>query len=452
MHEARPRWDGTRLAGAGGLMRYAIRTAGLATAVTMITLTAGTAPAAGHRSGLMRPAPRAGTPDSEHVIEIMLENHTYTNLLAVGARPADGKIRTIPAPPTRATCRAASTTAGRRNCGRCTTASGKGYRMDRYNHPPYGASAVTTFGARFDPDLQYLAHSYESATSNFQPAIAPTRPNVMMALNATAHDWYYNRRDPQPGAVVLDLRRAHPVRAIAGRSTSGVPTWLHPRSVLVPARPAAAPRGRDHGQPVLHRPGRRAPAALLLRPARVRVQRGTAGGHLRGRRLARPAGPGGRAQPLLEFHGGLPDLRRGRRVLGSGAAAADERVRHPHADGDRQPVGAAGRLHPARTTNVSILSFMQHLWDMAPLNALNAQQNDLAGRVRLPAAAAAPAQAPGGPVRHDRLPRCEPRLGGADRAPDITGCGSTSTPKPPGCPCPRGCPARCRCRCRRRKA
>jgi phospholipase C len=32
-----------------------------------------------------------------------------------------------------------------------------------------------------------------------------------------------------------------------------------------------------------------------------------------------------------------------------------------------------------RTTNISILSFMQHLWGMAPLNGLNAQQNDMAG-------------------------------------------------------------------------
>src|SRR4029077_699877 len=32
-----------------------------------------------------------------------------------------------------------------------------------------------------------------------------------------------------------------------------------------------------------------------------------------------------------------------------------------------------------RTTNISILSLMQHLWGMAPLNSLNAQQNDLAG-------------------------------------------------------------------------
>ena len=32
-----------------------------------------------------------------------------------------------------------------------------------------------------------------------------------------------------------------------------------------------------------------------------------------------------------------------------------------------------------RTTNISILSFMQHLWGIAPLNSLNAQQNDLAG-------------------------------------------------------------------------
>jgi phospholipase C len=36
--------------------------------------------------------------------------------------------------------------------------------------------------------------------------------------------------------------------------------------------------------------------------------------------------------------------------------------------------GAYGRP----STNISILSFMQHLWGMAPLNSLNAQQNDLA--------------------------------------------------------------------------
>jgi phospholipase C len=32
-----------------------------------------------------------------------------------------------------------------------------------------------------------------------------------------------------------------------------------------------------------------------------------------------------------------------------------------------------------RSTNVSILSFMQHLWDMPPLTSLNARQNDLVG-------------------------------------------------------------------------
>ena len=141
MHEVRPPWHGTRPAGAGGLMRYAMRTAGLATAITMITLTAGTAPAAGTQ--------RAQAPGSlgahriQHVIEIMLENHTYTNLF-FAPRRRYGKIRTIPAPPDEGDVQGGISNSRAAELRAMHYRQGRGYRMNRYNRPPYGASAVTT--------------------------------------------------------------------------------------------------------------------------------------------------------------------------------------------------------------------------------------------------------------------------------------------------------------------
>jgi hypothetical protein len=44
-------------------------------------------------------------------------------------------------------------------------APGQGYLMDRYTDPPFGTSAITTFGPQFDPSLRYLASSYEVADS-----------------------------------------------------------------------------------------------------------------------------------------------------------------------------------------------------------------------------------------------------------------------------------------------
>src|SRR6266446_5864076 len=97
MHEARPHGTGTKPAGAGGLMRHATRTAGLAMAITMVTLTAGLAPAAG--TGRAPGAFRSlGAHRIQHVIEIMLENHTYANLFPVHGRRRHGRLRTIKAP------------------------------------------------------------------------------------------------------------------------------------------------------------------------------------------------------------------------------------------------------------------------------------------------------------------------------------------------------------------
>jgi hypothetical protein len=204
MHEARLAGiRGEPLAGAGGLMRYAMRTAGLATAMTMITLTAGLAPVAGsaRAAGSARPADALGSLGAhriQHVIEIMLENHTYANLFPVHGRRRHAKPRKIQAPANEGDVQGGISNSRAAEMRAMNYRQGKGYLMNRYTRPPFGSSAITTFGARFDPDLRYLARRYESATRNFQPVIAPTRPNVMMALNATAHGWYYNRRNPHP--------------------------------------------------------------------------------------------------------------------------------------------------------------------------------------------------------------------------------------------------------------
>src|SRR5579863_8389 len=193
-----PAWyRGKSPGGAGGLMRYAMRAAGLAVAMTTITMTAGLAPAAGTQRAGGNPGSR-GAHRIQHVIEIMLENHTYADLFPARHRQRHGRVRTIPAPPDEGDVQGGISNSRTAELRAMHYRQGRGYQMNRYARAPYGASEVTTFGPHFDPDLRYLARGYESATRNFQPAIAPTRPNVMMALNATAHDWYYNRRDPHP--------------------------------------------------------------------------------------------------------------------------------------------------------------------------------------------------------------------------------------------------------------
>jgi phospholipase C len=150
----------------------------------------------------------------KHVIEIMIENHSFDNLF--GSFPgADG----IPentsllnpsayfdsepnVQPVYATPNEGDVYGGINNS---TVAEQmamdyqphKGYAMDHYTvFPQDGMSAITEFGPSFDPDEQYLASHYELADHNFQPVIAPTQPNVMTALNGTDHGWVYNNLEP----------------------------------------------------------------------------------------------------------------------------------------------------------------------------------------------------------------------------------------------------------------
>ena len=292
---------------------------------------------------------------------------------------------------------------------------GKGYRMNRYNRPPYGASAVTTFGARFDPDLRYLARRYESATRNFQPAIAPTRPNVMMALNATAHDWYYNRRDPHPAPwySIFDELTEY---SYTWKIYLGLPTWLHPRQSwfqLVPRRhradvTTASQFFTDLSSGTLPRFSFVRPGFGYSEEPREDIAEGDAWLGQLVQAVARSRYWDSTAIFLTyDEGGGFWDPVPPPVTTGYGTRTPMVIV---------SPWARRG-AYTRRTTNISILSFMQHLWRHG--TAERAQRTaERPGRgVRLPAAAAAPAQAPGGPVRHDRLPRCEPGFGGADRAP-----------------------------------
>lgn len=153
----------------------------------------------------------------KHVIEIMLENHSFDNLFG-NFKGADG----IPAGASLPNPSAYFTSApdvspvwAGQNEGDVQGAidnsrageqmamdyqPGQGYQMDNYTRYPYdGMSSITEFGPGFDPNLQYLASSYELADHNFQPAIAASNTNIHYALNATGNGWMYNNLQPGTG-------------------------------------------------------------------------------------------------------------------------------------------------------------------------------------------------------------------------------------------------------------
>src|SRR5580693_201941 len=193
--------------------------------------TAVTAAAASATTTHAKPS-AAGVPGSpiKHVIEIMIENHTFDNLFG-GFPGADG----IPAntsflnpdayydsapnvSPAWATPNEGDVQGAINNSRVVEQMAmdyqpGKGYQMDHYTvFPQDGMSAITEFGPSFDPDEQYLASNFELADHNFQPVIAPTQPNVMTALNGTDHGWVYNNLQPspsQPWNSIFDELTAH---------------------------------------------------------------------------------------------------------------------------------------------------------------------------------------------------------------------------------------------------
>jgi phospholipase C len=254
---------------------------------------------------------------------------------------------------------------------------GRGYLMDRYTRPPFGVSAITTFGAWADPNLRYLARRYEHADRNFQPVIGPTRPNIMMAVNGTAHGWYYNRPNPHPAPwySIFDELAAH--RRSWRIYLALPPPFLRGTAwhSLVPPRQAADVTTAGHFFADL------------------------AAGHLPAFSFIRP-GWGYSEEPREDIGEGdawlgqlVSAVARSRYWRSSavfitydeGGGFADQVAPPvPSGYGTRTPMvivspWARRGVFRQDTTNVSVLSYLQHLWRMPALTGLNARQNDLAG-------------------------------------------------------------------------
>jgi phospholipase C len=351
----------------------------------------------------------------KHVIEIMIENHTFDNLF--GSFPgADG----IPAnasflnpnayfdsepnvQPVQATANEGDVYGGINNS---TVAEQmamdyqprKGYQMDHYTvFPQDGMSAITEFGPQFDPDEQYLAAHYELADHNFQPVIAPTQPNVMTALNGTDHGWVYNNLEPgttPPWNSIFDELSAH------GRTWKiyyALPTSILSGTIWDQIIPSADTQDLTTGSQFFT---------------------DLADGTLPDFSFVRP-GVGYSTEPPEDI--GEGDAWIGQLVnavaqsqywdstaifitYDEGGGFWDH-VPPPVSAGygTRTPMiivspYARNSVFHRQTTNVSILSFMQHLWGLPPLTKLNAKQNDLMGAFNFKQAPAAPPSLPVAPT------------------------------------------------------
>jgi phospholipase C len=331
----------------------------------------------------------------EHVVEIMLENHSFDNLF--GSFPgAEGipagttlqnpdatddsapDVRPVWASPNEgdvygglANSRAAEQMA-------MDYQPHQGYLMDHYTvYPGDGLASITEFGPEFTPNQQYLAAHFALEDRNFQPAIAPTQPNVMYALNADAHGWMYNDLDPhdtRPWNSIFDeLAAGHRT----GKVYYGVP--------------------RSHLDGTLWE--RIVPPDLTDLSTADQFFTDVSSGALPGFSFLRP-GVDYSGEPEEDL--GNPDAWVGQ-VVNALAKSPDwnstaifvtydegggfwDHVAPPtvsqYGYGARTPtVIVSPYVRPGvfhqQTTNMSILSFMQKQWGLRPLNRLNAEQNDL---------------------------------------------------------------------------
>jgi phospholipase C len=255
--------------------------------------------------------------------------------------------------------------------------AGKGYQMDHFTLVPAdGMASITEFGPHFDPNQQYLARHYELADHNFQPLIAPTMPNVMAALNGTAHDWYSNDLNPndtQPWNSIFDEMTA------AGRSWKiyyALPLTVLDgtlwQRIIPPGHEDDITSGDQFFSDIADG---RLPDFSFVRPG---------------------VGYSGEAEEDL----GNPDAWVGQLISavahsqywsstaifvsydeGGGfwdhvapTAASGYGTRTPLTI--VSPYARPGVYHQ-QTTNMSILSFMQKIWGLAPLTPLNMRQSDL---------------------------------------------------------------------------
>jgi phospholipase C len=417
-------------------------------------------------------APAARTVPVTHVIEIMVENHSFDSLFGSfsGANgiPANVSLANPagsgPAVhPVWATANEGDVTGEIDNSRAAELtamdSAGGRYLMDRYTTVPQdGMAAITEFGPQFDPDEQYLAAHYELADDNFQPVIGPTQPNVMTALTGTDHGWLTNAPEPaQPWNSIFDELTKY------GRSWK-IYYALPPAELAGAVWPQLLPAGHA--------------ADLTTGPA---FFADLAAGHLPDFSFVRP-GVSYSSEPPEDITeadawiGQLVNAVAHSKYWDSTAifVSYDEsggfwdHVAPATATGygARTPLiiispYARPGIYRAPTTNVSVLSFVQKLCDMPALTPLNARQDNLLGAFDFgqaprpaPAVPVAPADTIGfhgaggiltdlSPVHSDRpqTVNLEAETGGLVLDRSVNGTVKLAVTPPPGARVPSSFPA-----------
>lgn len=336
-----------------------------------------------------------GTP-IKHVVEIMLENHTFDNLFGQfpGANgipsgtqlpnPSATFSSADPVSPVWATANEGDVQGAIEN-----SRSGlqmamdyqprRGYQMDNYTrYPKDGMSSITAFGPSFDPNLQSLASAYELADNNFQPAIAASNTNIHYALNATANGWMYNNLQPGTSSDTWhSIFKQLDAAGLTSKLYYGLPTplstyWL---------QQFPADRQQDA-------------------TTDTQFYSDLAAGNLPTFSMVRPDYSYYSEEPPEDIEEGDAWLGQVMQAIASSPEwkstavfiTYDESggfwdhvappVKTQYGYGPRTPIVIASPyarhgVFSQQTTNVSILSFIQRLWHLPALNRFNARQNNL---------------------------------------------------------------------------
>ncbi len=379
----------------------------------------------------------AGPTPIRHVIEIMLENHTFDDLFGhfpgADGIPAGTLLPDPTAPGKRIPPLVAPPQEGEVQAGMDNSRASElfamhfepaaaglpaHFAMDRFTLVPGSAiCSITTFAPSVDPDLQYLARHFELADENFQPVVGPTRPNVLAALTGSASG------TPGEGVVTSGGRWYSIFDQLAGAGLTsriyyGVPLSIFPGTVWPELLPAGASLATT-----------------------TRFLSDLADGTLPNFSFVRP-GVGYSEEPPEDV--GEGDLWLGQLLAaiarspewGSTAVFVTydegggfyDHVSPPRVEaygyGTRTPMvivspyARRGVLAPM-TTNLSVLAFLEHVFGLPPIDRLVAGQDDLAGAFdldarplaapRLPVAPPLSLQAYGAPNRLSDLPALAPR-------------------------------------------
>jgi phospholipase C len=372
----------------GGMRHLKILTAGALLATAVAATLAGTSASASTSAATRQDVP------IKHVIEIMIENHTFDNLFG-SFKGADGipantsllnpnayydsapNVSPVYATPNEGDVMSALNNSRAVEQMAMDYAPGNGYLMDHYTvFPQDSMASITEFGPSFDPNAQYLASSYELADHNFQPLIAPTQPNVMTALNGTAHGWYYNNLQPgpaQPWNSIFDELTAH---SHSWKIYYALPTSILNGTIWDQIIPPGHSADLTNGDQFFTDLSAGAlPDFSFIRPGvgySTEAQEDIGEGDAWIGQLVNAVAHSKYWDSTAIFltydeGGGFWDHVAPPVSLGYGTRTPMVII---------SPYSRRGVYHQ-QTTNVGILSFMQTLWGMPPLTSLNARQDNL---------------------------------------------------------------------------